>query len=365
MNFKKTLGFLFLSIFILFLVGFFNDAQAISKVNVYYFYSSGCHACEGVKPVISSLEERYNYVEFHKYDLLGNQENLDLFEKFQNSFCESEEFGIPVVFIGDTHLHGRSNIEDNLEPKIKECKDSQCPDASEKVEGFTCERKDLALLVLVSAAAVDAINPCAFAVLILLVAATLGTGDKKKGLKSGFSFISAVYVVYFLLGIGILSFLRLFTLSGVFYKTVGGLAILLGLSNIKDFIKYGGGGFLTEVPLGWRDTMKKFIARATTPIGAFLMGSLVSLILLPCTSGPYIAILSMLSKNPFDLKALSYLLLYNLIFILPMIAIVLICYRGFSYLTLETLRKKKIRLLHLIAGIILVCLGVAMIAGLI
>jgi cytochrome c biogenesis protein CcdA len=46
-----------------------------------------------------------------------------------------------------------------------------------------------------------------------------------------------------------------------------------------------------EVPLAWRPAMHKIIKKATSPIGAFIVGFVVSLFLLPCTSGPYITIL--------------------------------------------------------------------------
>ena len=67
--------------------------------------------------------------------------------------------------------------------------------------------------------------------------------------------------------------------------------------------------------------MKRIIQRVTSVPGAFLTGFVVSLFLLPCTSGPYIVILGLLGKTATRPEALAWLVLYNLIFVLPMVAI--------------------------------------------
>jgi cytochrome c biogenesis protein CcdA len=217
-------------------------------------------------------------------------------------------------------------------------------------------------------AAVDAVNPCEFAILILLMASMLiEEENRKKALFTGLSFIGAVFVAYFLMGIGLLETIRATTLalSSYFYKIVGILAIIFGLLNIKDYFWYGGGGFLMEVPPRWRPKMKEFIRKATTPWGGFAIGLLISLFLLPCTSGPYVVILSMLAAKTTFFKAFVYLIFYNLIFITPMAAIVLAMYFGLPPEKAENWRKNKIRLLHLVAGVILLALGAVILFGLI
>ena len=118
-----------------------------------------------------------------------------------------------------------------------------------------------------------------------------------------------------------------------------------------------------EVPQRWRPKMKGLIRGVTNPFGAFAVGLLVSLFLLPCTSGPYVVILGLLAAKTTFIKAFLYLILYNLIFILPMAAIVLAIYYGLSPERAENWRQKKLRLLHLIAGVILIALGVVILGG--
>ena len=225
---------------------------------------------------------------------------------------------------------------------------------------------NLTPVAVVCGAAVDAINPCEFAILILLMASMLITeGNRKKALWTGLSFSAAVFLAYFLMGVGLLEFIRIYTLSsaGYFYKIVGVLAILIGALNIKDYFWYGGGGLLMEVPLAWRPKMKALVRGISNPGGGFLIGLLISLFLLPCTSGPYVVILGMLAAKTAFAKAILYLILYNLIFIAPMVAIVLAMYFGLPAEKAENWRQQKIRLLHLIAGIVLLLLGLALLGG--
>ncbi|OGZ33387.1 MAG: hypothetical protein A2Y98_03630 [Candidatus Portnoybacteria bacterium RBG_19FT_COMBO_36_7] len=245
------------------------------------------------------------------------------------------------------------------------------PQNSQAQEGICktgLQSLNLTTWAVVCGAAVDAINPCEFAILILLMASMLvDENNRKKALFTGLAFSAAIFIAYFLMGIGLLSLIRQYTLSftGTFYKIVGILAIIIGLLNIKDYFWYGGGGFLMEVPQSWRPKMKSLIKSVTNPIGAFLIGLLVSLFLLPCTSGPYAVILGMLATKITFTSAVFYLILYNLIFVLPMLVVVFAMYWGLSPEKAEDWRKNKIRLLHLIAGVILVALGIVILFGLI
>jgi cytochrome c biogenesis protein CcdA len=146
------------------------------------------------------------------------------------------------------------------------------------------------------------------------------------------------------------------------------LAILLGVFNIKDYIRYEPGGIATEMPLRFRPRVNQIIKAITSSKGAFFAGIFVTLFLLPCTMGPYLIALGNLSTQGTSglLSAIPYLLLYNLIFIIPMIAITIITYFGFSSAEkVGEWRDRNIKKIHLIAGIILVALGVAILTNII
>lgn len=81
--------------------------------------------------------------------------------------------------------------------------------------------------------------------------------------------------------------------TSAFKWAIGILGILIGLANLKDFFWYGK-GFIMEVPLAWRPRMMKIIQAVVSPWGAFAVGIIVSLFLLPCSAGPYVTVLMLL-----------------------------------------------------------------------
>lgn len=229
---------------------------------------------------------------------------------------------------------------------------------------------DLTIGKITALAAADAVNPCAIAVLTLVLIAILTANpkDRKKVLLGGLSFTLAVYILYLAYGFVFIQAFKTFvhsiaTIRIYFYNVLAVLAILFGLLNIRDFIRYNPGHLGTEMPLFMRPKVKRIISKVTSPKGAFLAGIFVTVFLLPCTIGPYIIASGILSYLDF-VKTIPWLLYYNLIFVLPMVIITLVIYIGYS--TVDRVSGWKdyhIRGLHLIAGILLVLLGIAMIFG--
>jgi len=232
-------------------------------------------------------------------------------------------------------------------------------------------KKELTLIKLISLAAVDAINPCALAVLALMLIAILTYNPKKKRniLLAGSAFTASVFIMYLFYGLIIIKFFQVVqTLTAMrlwLYKILGVFAIILGVLNVKDFVKYKPGGLATEMPLSLRPKVRKIISKITSPKGAFGVGIFVTVFLLPCTIGPYVIAGGILSAFEI-IKTIPPLLLYNIIFVMPMIAITLIVYAGFARVEdVSGWKEKNIRYLHLIAGIIMFALGMAMVFGLV
>lgn len=359
-----------------------NNANSQNDVHLYMFYGQGCLHCGTLKLFLNDMKEIYPSLKIYEHEVYQDNEGRELFERMSKDFNVSIE-GVPTVFIDDKVIIGFSNaIGDSIEREIKRCLEINCSNpelkqvtsetmklVGDKSPSSDPEKKEimkkLTIPIIVSAAAVDAINPCAFAVLIILMTAALSITNKKKALKFGFAFAASIYISYFLMGLGLLSMLQASGISHVFYIIVTILAVIVGLLNIKDYFWYGK-RFLMEVPLSWRPTMKKILKSATTPFGAFVAGFAISLFELPCTGGPYIVILGLLAKEVTRSTGIFYLLLYNLVFISPLIILSLIIYRGLSSTSkLEEIRRKKIKLLHLVAGILMLGIAITMIISLI
>ena len=363
--------FLFLIVLIVFSSAHMVNAE--ESACIYLFYGDGCAHCAKVDLFINQLETEYPDIAIHRFEIYNNRSNaLILTDYFDAYDIPNKDRGIPAIFISDKYLIGDKLILSNLENEIMDYPLAPCP-RSEYIDatGMTdaaapLERlKTLSIVTVIGAAIVDSINPCAIAVLLLLLGALLATGDRKKALKAGFAFTISIYIAYFLFGLGLFSALQITGISYWFYQIIGYLAIIIGLVNIKDYLWYGAGGFVMEIPRKWRPALKKMLGKVTTPVGAFLAGFVVCLFELPCTGGPYILILGLLAERTTQMAAIPILLLYNLVFILPLIIITVLIYSGYTNIEKSTKWKdENIRKLHLVAGIIMLILGTIIILGL-
>jgi len=228
-------------------------------------------------------------------------------------------------------------------------------------------REKLTLGAVVGGAALDSINPCDFAVLVLLLGTLLVVGKRTKVIWAGLAFAAGVFVTYYLTGFVLYSILGITvgtrTFRVPFIYAVSSLAILVGLWEMKDLLWYGKGVSI-EVPERWKPLVKKFTSRVVSVPGAFVAGLIDALFLAPCTSGPYLVILTLLSQTTTRTQGALWLLLYNFIFILPMIAIALLVHFGVTTTArAERWRQAKLGWLHFATGLVMVALGVGMIVG--
>ncbi len=215
-------------------------------------------------------------------------------------------------------------------------------------------------LILVPAAVWDSINPCAFAVMIILLTSILKEQKSRyKVLLAWFLFVLAIFISYTAMWIGLYSALA--STERIFYLKlfIWIIWILVGLANLKDYFWYGK-GFRMEVPTSWRPLMKKLLKRVVSPMGAFFIWFIISLFLLPCTSGPYFVVLGYLAAESADINmwGYMYIIIYNIIFIIPMVIIAIMIAFKYKWADeLEELKELNVEKMHLITWIIMLALG--------
>lgn len=216
------------------------------------------------------------------------------------------------------------------------------------------------LPVVIVTALIDSVNPCAIGVLILLIATLLGLSkNKKKMLAVGLIYISAVFVTYLAAGFGLLVFIQKLNISTQLSWIVGGLVIILGLLEIKDFFWYGK-GLTLQIPARRAQQIKKMMKNVTIP-GSIVLGAFVAAVELPCTGGPYLAITTLLAKIGFSFQVFWLLVLYNLIFILPLAIILLLVYFGVNTKSIKKWKDKQKKWMRLFIGLVMLILGVLLI----
>src|SRR5512147_766071 len=188
----------------------------------------------------------------------------------------------------------------------------------------------ITLPTVLVAGVVDGINPCAFTVLLLFVTAltsTLQSGEanvkamRARLLGMGGIYIAAVFLTYLALGVGLLKSLDFFTRQHVPAHFGALAAILFGLWMLKDFF-LPDVGWCLQAPSQVGIMARQMAKKATVPalsMGGFLIG----LCTVPCSGAVYLGVLSLLALQPSALLGYSYLVLYNLIFVLPLVAILI------------------------------------------
>lgn len=331
-------------------------ALASCQTTVHYFYGNGCTHCANVEA--SGVLEKVagDNITVLRYEIYFNSSNQQLFNQYGNALSLSRyDRGVPLAVIecnsSLSYLAGDSPIISSLEEFATTCKSFNITNG---ISPESPSQHKITLGSIVIGAAVDSINPCAFAVLIFLIVTMLAMGSKKRMLRAAIVYILAVYVTYFLAGLGIFKAIQSLT-SITHYVYIGsGIVILaVGLIEIRSF--FWPGGFSLKIPESTKPTIEAIARKGTLP-AVILLGVLVSLFELPCTGGIYLAILTLMSAN--KSFAISYLLLYNLIFILPLIVISMVIYKGMSPELLEEWRLKERRWMKLAAGLVLLALGI-------
>jgi cytochrome c biogenesis protein CcdA len=134
------------------------------------------------------------------------------------------------------------------------------------------------------------------------------------------------------------------------------LVIVGGLLEIKDFFWYGKGESLM-IPEEYAEKIADKMDNLSTPM-AIVLGIFVAAVELPCTGGPYLAILTIISQQGVNLTAYGMMAIYNLIFVMPLIIIVALSYLG-SYKVSEMKEWKHMNKarMRMAAGLLMVFLG--------
>ena len=205
---------------------------------------------------------------------------------------------------------------------------------------------------------VDGINPCAIAILLFFI--TFLFTIRKTGAsiaRMGAVYIGAVYVVYLLIGIGLLRASTLF--QGHWLGQAGAvLLILFGLLNVTGAL-FPRFPIRLEVPSSSKESLKDWMYRATLPT-TLVLGVLVGIHEFPCSGGPYVAILGLLGSQTGFAEGLGYLGLYNLMFVLPLVIVLLLALNPVVGGKLQAWERSSSRALRGVTGGIMAAMGVVL-----
>jgi len=357
-----------------------STPRSAATVKIYFFWGNGCPHCEREKEFLSGLKKQHPDLIIESYEVWQNRANAIFFTRM-TEHAGIRSTGVPVTFIGNKVIVGFSEQEKTaISSAISACLQQPCIDPitwlDRPVEQEVQKSINLPIIGEIDPARVslpmitivlgglDSFNPCAFFVLFFLLSLLVHARSRPRMLIIGCTFIFFSGLIYFLF---MAAWLNLFLLAGnlkAITVTAGVVALVVSLINIKDFFLFGKG-----VSLSIPDSVKpKLFQRmrgllASTSLISMLAGTVVLAVAantyeLLCTAGFPMVFTRILTLHSLpSLTYYLYLVLYNVIYIIPLASIVI--------MFTVTLGARKLtewegRKLKLVSGLMMLFLGMVL-----
>jgi len=319
-----------------------------SPIHLAYFYQPGCQACDRVQLDLNYLQHRYPQLVVHDFDVT-EQAALCEWLGERAEVPEEKRLTAPAVFVGDEALMGDGLHARGLEALIARHADSGAKPAwgdwessrGEATAGIVDRFRSLGLSTVLVAGLVDGLNPCAFATLVFFISyLALTDREGREVLAAGAAFALGVFLTYLGVGVGLLRFLAtlpfLAAASRWIYALTAALCLFLAAGSLCDWWQAHrgkAGEMHLKMPARLRRWVNRTIregarARAFLPV-TFVTGGVVSIIELACTGQVYLpTILFVLGVPELQAQAGLYLVLYNLMFVFPLVVVFGLVYFG-------------------------------------
>jgi len=368
---KRVLLLLFIAL-CLFLP--FARVHGEEKVQIAFFSTPGCSECALTRNYLESLKEVYPQMEITEYSVseLKNKELLAQLGK-KYDLPENKTNVTPTVFIGkkafvrEETFYGLDKIIegfDTNENAFLEEALSENNGSSHLLELF----KRFGVFTIIGAGLIDGYNPCAITVLIFFISLlTLRGKSKKEMLLVGASFTLGIGISYLLLGVGLFQIISRWKyfdfISRWVYLATAMITLILVILTFSDYYKAKKGN-TKDMTLQLSQTEKKTIhsllrnPKVTAEfIFSFLVAFPVSIVEFSCTGQTYLpTIVYIFSMDSLKAKAFMYLLLYNIMFVLPLVIIIIFAYKGATSERITKWFTKNLSKIKLYTGIIFVLL---------
>jgi len=373
---RKTILFLFL--FVLFGYGqaatpqwTTADAHGQAEVHLYLFWSLNCPHCLEARPQILALASLHTWIRVHDHELSKHPENVRRFVELARQVGDEAQAVPSLIYCGqmETGWDDRPGAADEFLARLKDCRDGAAgtalPNAGTSLNLPLLGEIDAASLSLpvltILVAGLDAFNPCAFFVLLFLLSLLVHQHDRRRMLIIGGVFVAFSGLMYFAF---MAAWLNLFLVIGSLpwvTAAAGLLALAMGAINIKDFFSFHKGATLSITDGGKADIFqraRKILGAGNLPAmlaTTVLLAIAANFYELLCTAGfPMVFTRLLTLQEGNGARHYLYLALYNVIYVLPLLFIVLAFVRSMGA---RKLSEREGRLLKLLSGLMMLGLG--------
>ena len=381
-------------------------ASSSAEVRLQWFYTEGCYKCGEVKRLIAE-EER-----LHAGQLFVERLDIADLQNYKRMMALERQYGISQsaameVFIGDRCLLGHDQILRDLKKTVSEAlardaaNSNRAATSRQDVAGGTAATARLGVaprrsqergghlfatdtkaqsslpstsdvlarlgpMVVMGAGLIDGLNPCAFATIVFLVSLLAARHfTPRQLLQAGLSFAVAVFMVNFLVGLGAFSIIHRMegfrVISDALYWLIALGAIVLGVFSIKDALayrrEYRGDAMTLKLPEAARNRMHTFLREHVNgrfvAAGCFISGAVVAVLEVACTGQIYLPTIIVIARDPvMRTRGLGYLALYNIMFILPLLAVLGLMVAGVKWQRFLNVSRRSVVLAKILLAIL-------------
>lgn len=345
-------------------------------VHLYFFWSLGCPHCVEAQVFVEAIPAARPWVRVHAFEISRHPANARLYAALADEAGQRAQYVPALLFCGtmEAGWAGAATSGQGLLAALDACRAAR---GSRATPGATSVPQPPALtlpllgelspgryslpVLTVLIAGLDAFNPCAFFVLLFLLSMLVHQKSRARMLAIGGVFVLVSGLMYFAF---MAAWLNLFHLLGQLAwvtATAGGVALLIGLINVKDFLGLGRGVSLSipesRKPAIYRRT-RGILAAGSVPAmlaATVLLAIAVNFYELLCTAGfPMVYTRLLTLHEPGTSARYAYLALYNLVYVIPLAVIVTV----FAFtLGARKLTEREGRLLKLLSGLMMLQLG--------
>lgn len=391
---------------------------ADDSLKIYLFASSTCEKCEYLKKlVLPDVLEAYPAVSYEhiKVDDINNFKLQLQYEKYyqqaleesgKSGFSRPSTLGLKTsdyrfigkedasvkAFVGKTCLAGVEIIEKKLEEAVKRelslgnqtitpsemkqlVQDQNRSTKSNANTDLVKEKYDsFGWTTVAGAGLFDGINPCAFVTLVFFISVLANLRKSKRDIfVVGLLFSLAVFATYLLLGVGALKFIKIISVQAGVAKGINiamaGFCIIIGVVSLIDVFKFRKthkADFKLKLPKSFRKIINRQINTKMRKkhlwFWAIFLGVSVSLLESACTGQIYLPIITSMVKKGSS-EAFALLLLYNLMFILPLLIVFGVTLAGVSSKQITNFFMKNLLLSKILMTLLFFFLGVYLLLG--
>lgn len=352
-----------------------------APVPIAVFLSESCGECREVSTYLDQLAASGASLDVHRYgfeDLTSAplRHSLDLLYNVP----KEDWYVVPTVFIGRTVLIRADEIQSRL-PHLLETTVQDTVFLLEHLTTATTAPETpspaspLSIGTVLGAGLIDGINPCAFATLLFFISyIILRSGSRRRILLTGCSFAASIFCAYFLAGIGlerVVTSTSWFTaMARWFYGILGLLSTFLAILSFRDAVLTAHGHaqeMILQLP-GQEKSRIRSLIRAVAgshlmPLWAFLVAFPVALLEFLCTGQTYLpTIVLIIANEGLHSHAVFFLLLYNLLFILPLLVITVLAAAGVTSERLRSWFTRHLPVAKLLGGLLFTLFAVLFLA---